>query len=56
MAEQLFQAGEAERGLWLELLETGAETVLIIEADAAPLGRTLNGSRTRSEAAPLARS
>ena len=45
MAEQLFQPGETERCLGLELVETGAETVLIIEADAAPLRRTLNGSR-----------
>ena len=45
MAEQLFQAGEAERRLGLELVEAGAETVLVVEADAAPLRRTLNGSR-----------
>ena len=43
MAEQLFQPGEAERCLRLKLIETGTETVLAIETDAAPLRQTLNG-------------
>ena len=44
MAEKLFQAGEAERCLGLKFLETSAKTTLVVKADAAPLGRALDGA------------